>query len=79
LYILKYKRPGKQAVSFLCEFQKDALISSLNAPAANFKELVPGTQYWSKLGSDKVPINYPNQVIYDCFLKISIIFLKLNK
>jgi len=57
--------PGKEAVSFLCEFQKDNLLSSLNAPAKNFKELVPGTQYWSKLSVDKVPKNYPNQCNYN--------------
>lgn len=30
-------------------------------PAFNFKELAPGTQYWSKLTVDKVPQDYPNQ------------------
>ncbi len=62
-----FKRPGKSSVSFLCEFQKQQLISSLNAPANNFKEVVSGTQYWSKLSADKIPKNIPNQVSLDTF------------
>jgi hypothetical protein len=58
-------RPGKNSVSFLCEFQKEQLISSLNAPANNFKEIISGTQYWSKVSADKIPKNIPNQVIID--------------
>jgi hypothetical protein len=55
-------RPGKNSVSFLCEFNKQSLITGLNAPATNFKELTPGTQYWAKVPADKVPKTIPNQV-----------------
>jgi hypothetical protein len=46
----------------LCEFTKKTLLDGLNAPAVNFKEITPGTQYWSKVSAEKVPKNIPNQV-----------------
>lgn len=49
----------------MCEFQKQQLVNSLNAPAENFKELAPGTQYWSKLPSNKVPTTIPNNCNYN--------------
>lgn len=42
-------------------------MSALNAPASNFKELAPGTQYWTKLSSAKVPKNYPDQCNYNSY------------
>lgn len=63
--LFSIKLPGKNSVSFLCEFQKQALVNTLNAPADNFKELTPGTQYWSKLPAGKVPKNIPNQCNYN--------------
>lgn len=59
--------PNEQSASFLCEFTKEQILSSLNAPAFNFKELTPGTQYWSKLNVNKVPKNYPNQCNYNSY------------
>lgn len=49
----------------MCEFSKQALIEGLNLPANNFKELTPGTQYWSKIAVDKVPKNIPSQCNYN--------------
>ncbi len=60
--LFSLRLPGRNSVSFLCEFKKQSLISSLNLPANNFKEITPGTQYWSKISADKVPKNIPNQV-----------------
>lgn len=48
----------------MCEFKKQDLMSSLNAPAVNFKEITPGTQYWSRVSADKVPKNMPSQVTH---------------
>lgn len=57
--------PNQGSASFLCEYTKDQLLSGLNLPASNFKELLPGTQYWSKLSDSKVPPHYPNQCAYN--------------
>jgi len=43
------------------------LLSGLNLPASDFKELLPGTQYWSKLSANKVPPNYPNDCNYNSY------------
>lgn len=59
--------PNQESASFVCEFTKDQILISMNAPAFNFKELVPGTQYWSKLTADKVPKNYPNECNYNSY------------
>jgi len=59
--------PNEQSASFLCEYTKDQIMAALNAPAFNFKELAPGTQYWSKLTASKVPKNYPNQCNYNSY------------
>lgn len=59
--------PNERSASFLCEYTKEQILSSLNAPAFTFKELIPGTQYWSKLTVDKVPNNYPNQCNYNSY------------
>jgi hypothetical protein len=40
-------------------------LSHLNGPAFNFKELVPGTQYWSKLSAEKTPADYPSTCNYN--------------
>jgi hypothetical protein len=66
------KRPDRNTVSFMCEFKKQDLLSNLNAPAANFKEITPGTQYWSRVSVDKVPKNVPNQVY---LVLVGILFL----
>ncbi len=52
-------------MSFICEFKKEDILQNLNAPANNFKELTPGTQYWSKVSIDKTPKNVPNQCNYN--------------
>lgn len=65
--LFSLQMPNHQSASFLCEYTKDQLLSGLNVPASNFKELVPGTQYWSKLPSDKVPKNYPSQCNYNSY------------
>ena len=56
-------RPGKSAVSFLCEFDKKSITVGLNLPGNFFKEMTAGTQYWSRVATDKVPKNLPNNVI----------------
>ncbi len=58
LYVL-FLRPT-HSISFLCEFKKQVIISVLNTNS--FKEVIPGTQYWSKLTPDKVPKGLPSQV-----------------
>ncbi|CAF0705367.1 unnamed protein product [Brachionus calyciflorus] len=63
--LFSLKLPGKNSVSFLCEFKKNVLINGLNLGANNFKEIIPGTQYWSKMPVDKVPKNVPNQCNYN--------------
>lgn len=63
--LFNVKLPDRNTVSFMCEFKKQDLLSNLNAPAANFKELTPGTQYWSRVSADKVPKNIPNQCNYN--------------
>lgn len=60
-------RPNEQTASFLCEFTKDQILSHLNGPAFNFKELVPGTQYWSKLSAEKIPTDYPSTCNYNSY------------
>jgi hypothetical protein len=62
IFLNRFSRPGRNSVSFLCEFKKQTIIASLNLPANNFKEITPGTQYWSKISAEKVPKNIPNQV-----------------
>lgn len=58
--------PGKSAAaSFLCEFQKQALLSGLSAPATNFKEVIAGTQYWARVAADKIPKSIPSQCNYN--------------
>lgn len=59
--------PNEQTASFLCEFTKDQILTHLNGPAFNFKELVPGTQYWSKLSADKIPTDYPSTCNYNSY------------
>ena len=49
----------------MCEYRKQTLIEGLNLPANNFKELTPGTQYWSKVTADKIPKGIPNQCNYN--------------
>jgi len=63
--VFSLKMPGLNSASYLCEFSKQALIEGLNLPANNFKELTPGTQYWSKIAVDKVPKNIPSQCNYN--------------
>lgn len=63
--LFSLKLPGRNSVSFLCEFKKQSLLSGLNSGASNFKEIVPGTQYWSKISPDKAPKNIPNQCNYN--------------
>ena len=60
-----FERPDQSSVSFVCEFKKEELLQNLNAPANNFKELTPGTQYWAKVPSDKTPKNVPSQCNYN--------------
>ena len=58
-------RPDQSSVSFVCEFKKEDILQNLNAPANNFKELTPGTQYWAKVPIDKTPKNVPSQCNYN--------------
>jgi hypothetical protein len=46
----------------MCEINKQDIISALNSNS--FKEVVPGTQYWSKLSNDRLPQSLPSQVCF---------------
>ena len=64
--INKIKRPsGQGSLSFLCELSKEALVASLSAPATQFKEMLAGTQYWSRIAADKAPKLVPNTCDYN--------------
>lgn len=49
-------------MSFLCKFSINSILDSLNSN--NFKEIVDGTQYWSRIKQTKIPKNLPNSCNY---------------
>jgi hypothetical protein len=58
---------GHNGASFVCEFKKSMIVSSLNGEGSgsSFKELIPGTQYWAKLPIDKLPVSLPSNCDYN--------------
>jgi hypothetical protein len=63
--MISYRPSGQGSLSFLCELTKSTLVESLNVPATQFKELVAGTQYWSRVAADKAPRLVPTTCDYN--------------
>ncbi|RNA06932.1 semaphorin-2A isoform X2 [Brachionus plicatilis] len=63
--LFSLRLPGQSSVSFLCEFSKESLLNGLNSASNSFKEIMAGTQYWSKVSDNRIPKNFPNQCNYN--------------